>query len=347
MRANIIYLIFVLNVFMSCEKTPARDEVSLPAAQEGGIFILNEGSFNNGNASLTFYDFKANTLTDDVFYTANGRHLGDVLQSMTIYNRDAFLVVNNSKKIEIIDGVSFKSKGTITGFSSPRYLLMVSGSKAYVSDLYDNHIAVVDMSTKSITKKIQCIGATEQMLMINNKVYVCNTLQKSLYIVDATTDVLTDSIQLSYGPNSLVVDKNYKLWVLCSGDKSNGINSGLFRINPFTDSVELAFKNIYPAGIFGASKLSINSAKDQLFWLNGDVQSIKITDTVIPSLPFIHSFNNVFYGIGIDPRTGEIYVSDAIDFVQKSTIYKYSASGETKGFFKGGIITSGFYFDYR
>jgi YVTN family beta-propeller protein len=341
------YPVIIFLLLVSCEKPPAFDPPVIPPSAQGGIFILNEGGFNNGNASLGYYSFTDKTLTDDVFYATNNRHLGDVLQSMTVYNGIAYLVVNNSKKVELMDMNSFQSAGTINGFTSPRYLLFVNPNKAYVSDLYDNAVAVVDMTSRSIVKKIPCPGATEQMKLLNNKVYVCNTLQKSLYIIDPYTDQLTDSIPLSYGPNSLVLDQVNKLWVLCSGDKSKGYNAALYRIDPWSDSVERSFTNISPDGTFGAEKLSINGTRDRLYWLNADVQSIGITDSVMPSQPFVHSFKNIFYGLGVDSVTGEVYVSDAIDFVQKSTIYIYSPSGGMKAVFKGGIITNGFYYYYK
>jgi YVTN family beta-propeller protein len=342
-----LILFYSCVVFVSCEKSPIVNDIGpLPPAKQGGIFILNEGGFNNGNASLTFYDFQKKALTDDVFFTVNSRHLGDVLQSITLYNGKAFLVLNNSKKIEIIDASTFLSKGTITGFNSPRYMLILNSLKAYVSDLYDNNIAVVDLTSNIIIKKIPCAGATEQMLCTNNKVYVTNTLQKSVYIIDPITDQLTDSISLSYGPNSIVLDTNNKVWVLCSGNQSKNINAGLYRINPMNDSVEFAIHAIAPTGIFGASKLCIDGTKKKLFWLNNDVQSFNISDTILSSTPFIRAFKNNFYGLGVDPTTNEIYVSDAIDFSQKSIVNIYSSNGSTTATFKSGINTNGFYFYY-
>lgn len=343
----LLFLVFVTSI-ISCEKPPLPNSSDiLPPAQQGGIFILNEGGFNNGNASVNFYDFQNRTMNEDVFFTANNRHLGDVLQSMTINKGTAYLVLNNSKKIELIDATTFLSLGTINGFNSPRYMLLINDAKAYVTDMYDNSIAVVDLTQKTITKKISCAGSTEQLLMVNNKVYVTNTSQKSIYVYDPTTDLLIDSIQLSYGPNSIVLDKNNKIWVLCSGNQSKQINAGLFRINPIVDTVEFSLRSIYPEGIFGASKLCINGSGDKLYWLNNHVQSQNITDTAYVATPFIYSLKNNYYGINVDPKTNEIYLSDAIDFAQKSNVYIYSPAGAMSAFFKAGINTNGFYFNYK
>ncbi|MFI5221420.1 MAG: YncE family protein [Bacteroidia bacterium] len=345
---RIFFIFFFILLLYSCEK--ALDTVRNPAivpSLQGGIFIINEGGFNNGNASLSFYDFTSQTVSDDVFFSVNNRHLGDVFQSVSIGNGSAYLVMNNSKKIEVIDASTFQLKATITGFNSPRYLTFINSAKAYVSDLYDNSISVVDLQTNSISKKIPCLAGTEQMLLVNQKIFVTNTKQNSVYVFDPVLDILTDSIPVSFGSNSLVMDKNNKLWILCSGDKASNKMAGLYRINPLNDSVEFFLKNMYPSGIFGASKLCINGTKDRLYWLNLDIQTISITDTAIASSPFVHSVNNTFYGLGVDSGSGRIYVSDAMNFIQRSTISIYNTSGELKGMIRGGINTNGFYFYYR
>ena len=342
-----LHLILIILIFTSCEKPPTSQPVIIPSAQQGGMFVLNEGGFNNGNASLSYYSYANKSMTNDVFYSVTNRHLGDVLQSMTLVDNTAYLVLNNSKKVEVIDATTFVSKGIINGFLSPRYLLQINTTKAYVSDLYDNNIAVVNLSNNTINSKISCPGATEQMLLVYNRVYVTNTLQKSIYVIDPLIDKVIDSIQLSYGPNSLVLDKNNNLWVLCSGNKTKGYNAAIYKIDLATNKISTSNSNINPVGIFGATKLVTNGSKDKLYWLNGDVQSISVNDTMLNVQSFIPAVKSNFYGLGVDPITGEVFVSDALDFVQQAAIYKYKSTGELEGVFKCGVITNGFLFDYR
>ena len=71
---------------------------------------------------------------------------------------------------------------------------------------------------------------------------------------------------------------------------------------------------------------------------------MSIVATTIPTNPFIAQSGVNFYGLGIDPATNEIYVSDAIDYVQKGVIYRYQSNGTLINTFRAGITPGDFYF---
>lgn len=87
-----------------------------------GLFITNEGNFQYGNATLSFYDTQTRKIDNEVFFRANDQKLGDVAQSMTMYGGLGWIVVNNSHVIFAIDPVTFKEVGRITNLTSPRYI---------------------------------------------------------------------------------------------------------------------------------------------------------------------------------------------------------------------------------
>ena len=66
------------------------------------------------------------------FLKCNGRPLGDVPNSMIINGYLAYIVVNNSGKIEVINRNSLESVATINGLISPRNMAVVNDNKAYV-----------------------------------------------------------------------------------------------------------------------------------------------------------------------------------------------------------------------
>ena len=119
-----------LIAFSSCKK----DEiVTVETENYKGVFVVNEGGFAKSNGSIGLYK-PGEKKYFDAFKKANSLPLGDVVQSMSLIGTNYYIVVNNSNKIEVVSKKDFKSVSTIST-PSPRYVLDVSYSKAYVSNL--------------------------------------------------------------------------------------------------------------------------------------------------------------------------------------------------------------------
>lgn len=339
---------FCLILFFSCKKEDQNIDnkgLTIPfdtlSNSSSAVFIVNEGNFQWGNGSVSLYDVKAAAVEEDIFKKVNNRPLGDVVQSMEIFKGKGYLVVNNSQKIEVVDPLTFQSIGSINGLTSPRYFKGITSVKAYATDIWANKISVIDLISNSVIKQIPCKGWTEEMLLYQEKCFVANLYSEYLYVINTINDVVEDSIKISYGSNSLRLDKYGKLWVLCSGDKDKGFLGGIHRIDPISKQVELSlnFNTISDE----PKNLRINPTADTLYYLNKGLYKMPITNSFLPVSSFISEKSN-FYGLGVDPKSGEIYVSDAIDFVQKGIVFRYSSSGELKNSFKVGIIPGDFYF---
>lgn len=326
--------------FAGCRKEdPPEPE---PPVLDGGVYILNEGNYQWGNGRVDHLRFSDNAYTEDLFKQVNQRSLGDVVQSMQIYNGRGYIVVNNSGKVEVVDMAGFTSVGTITGLTSPRYFLPINGNKAYVSDLYSNCIYIVDPATLQITGNIPLQGSSEEMALADEKVFVTNTRTSFLYVIDAAANVVTDSIAIGYAANSIVTDKNGRLWMVCAGSTTPSSPAGIWCVDPQTRQVVQHFDLGNTLEIW--DKLRINAGRDKLYYPNSGIWRLDITATALPSAPLIPQDGRLFHGLGIDPASGNIYVSDAIDYVQHGKVYRYSPEGTLIDSFSTGIIPSGFCF---
>ena len=179
----------------------------LPEASGDGLFIINEGNFMYGNATLSYYDPAAHTVQNEVFARANGMKLGDVAQSMTIHGDLGWIVVNNSHVIFAIDLKTFREVGRITGLTSPRYMHFVSDTKAYVTQIWDSRICIIDPQRYEVTGYIDCPGmtpenaSTEQMVQIGDYVYVnCWSYQNRLLKIDTRTDRIVAQLEVGIQP---------------------------------------------------------------------------------------------------------------------------------------------------
>jgi hypothetical protein len=346
MKKSIFYVVTGLLVLLgSCDNKPKiHDEVVIPPPINGSVWIVNEGNFQSGNSTLSVLNFTNGQLYQDVFENNNGRKLGDVFQSVNIFHGRAYLVVNNSKKIEVVDPSTYKAIGVINGFTSPRYILPVNEGKAYVSEYYADAISIVDLNNNTISGSIAIKGWMDEMVMVNDKVYVTNAKKEYVYIIDALSDKLEDSIKVVYAPVSIQVDAQNKIWVLSNGKTDQTVRPALQRINPATKEVERNMSLFFSEA--DVSRLRTNAAKDKVYWLSRHVYTHDIKDSVVLSTPFIRSVFSNYYGLGVDPRTNELYISDAKDFVQRSNISRYNSSGIAVGDFTAGLITGDFFFYY-
>ncbi len=349
-KSNYFLYLILMVAFGACETQPTiTPEYPVILNPKGGLFILNEGNFQFGNATIDYYDFETQKLSTNAFETTNNRKLGDVLQSMTRYGDKGYLVINNSQKIEVININTLSSLATISGFVSPRFMVILGAQRAYVSEYYNGGVKVVDLNTNQIIQTIPVNGNCDELLVYNNKLYVTVSNKKLVYVINTQSNVIMDSIDVAYGPNSLLIDKNNNLWVLSSGRTINGggfENGALQKINTDVDTVLQQF-SITRQSEHGPIKLRSNAKKDELYWINKSIYKHAISSNVISSNPWLPSFNSNFWALNFDSLTDEIYVGDAIDFVQRSTINRYDETATLRGTFKAGIITGDFYFYYR
>lgn len=346
------YILIFLCLFLSSCMEDIQEEVQNYETDLNGLFIVNEGNFMYGNASLSFYDIENKKIMNDVFFHANGKPLGDVAQSVTVRGNLAYVVVNNSSVIFVIDKNTFKIKGLIKGLTSPRYIHFMSDTKAYVTDLYAKAITVIDPSTFSIIKRIDLnngIGKqhpTEQMIQYKNLLFTnCWSYDNKILVIDTNTDKLIDKIEVPIQPSSLCIDKNNKIWTITDGgyeDSPYGHEiPALIKIDAETRKVERVFKfklNDSP------SEVCLNGTKDKIFFINNDIWKMDVKANSLPEKPLINSNGTIYYGLSVNPQNGEVYVADAIDYVQRGIVYRYSNKGEAIDNFKVGIIPGAFCF---
>ncbi len=353
-KIKILIALSILIIVSSCKDK--EDPPLVEYKKNSGVFICNEGNFTFGNASLSFYDPETKEVSNDIFYNGNNFPLGDVAQSMTIDGKTGYIVINNSGKVLVINTDDFTHKGTISGLTSPRYIEIIDNSKAYVTDLYNENIAIVNPTTFEKIGDLNIGHGTEQMVSHGDFTYVTSwSYNDKVYKINHITDQIIDTITVTKQPNSIVVDKNNKLWVLSDGGAQGStygqVNSALTCINIDNFSIEQAFT--FPSIETSPSELTTNGNKDTLYFLNGSwgssvaesgVYRMSIDEQLLPSTPFINEGNNMFYGLGVDPEKTSIYVSDAIDYSQKGIVYRYSGSGTVVDSFKVEISPSAFCF---
>lgn len=323
-----------------------QEKFRYPCAEGSGVFIVCEGNFMYGNATLSYYAPSSGELENEVFARANGMKLGDVAQSMTIHDGIGYIVVNNSGVIFGIDTETFAVKRVIQGIGSPRYMYF-RGDEAYVTSLYEPHIAVVDVHTASVTAYIETPGhtSTEQMAAFGNLLFVsCWSYDDTVLAVDMDARSVAGQIKLRSQPRYMASDCYGKLWVLTDGGLGDGESAtppALYRIDPSSLAVEREF--VFRAGD-SPKGLCTDGDGETIYFLNEDVWRMDAQASELPAEPFIRSVNTIYYALGIDPRSGDVYVGDAIDYQQQGVVFRFSKDGKGLDTLRVGITPSAFCF---
>jgi YVTN family beta-propeller protein len=321
-----------------------------------GFFIVNEGGYPNDNSSISFYNSETDKITEDVFFSINGRKLGVQAQSMTVFEDKGYIMVQGSAKIEVIDANTYKSIATITEeIESPRYFLGVSATKGYVSDWGANGVTgtvkVIDLSTNTVTKTIATGKGANRMLKVGNAVYVTNAggwgNDNTVKIIDTNTDAVTATITVGDNPNSIQLDAAGNIWVASSGaiaydenwniDEENSTKGSLSKITPDnTESLRLEVASVTSGG---AGNLSVSPDGKTLYYtFNGGVYSLSNTATALPTTALV---TKSYYGLVVDPASGNLIGTLAPNFSSAGTIEVLTPSGSVVDTHTAGIGPNG------
>lgn len=354
-----VYALVLIGLTSACKKVESPEERTTSGAHPfaHGVFISNEGSYGSGTGTISFFDRTRNIVTNDIFEKVNNRPLGNIVQSMEVINDKAFIVVNNANKIEVVNASDFKSIGSIKNLEFPRYIIGGGNGKAYVSQWSSSgSIAVIQLSTLNLVKTIATADGPDRMLLAGNKLYVVNTggfgSDNRLSVINTQNDVFEKNIQIGDSPNSLVLDVNNKLWVLCGGKKvyepapSYALDTAattagsLYRIDAVTGNIEMNIS--FSSKLNLPSNLCINNTKDLLFFNGGDgIYSMPISGSSLPTVPIVQK---TFYGLGFDPIEKYIYAADPQDYQGKGVVYRYTETGNAVDNYSVGIIPGNFLF---
>lgn len=349
-KRTLLLLLFAA-VFTSC----STDDPVDPNADEAyydGVFILNEGNFGSGNASVSFVENGTNEVSHRIFKNANsGTNLGDTAQDLGFYEDLAFVVLNASNKIEVVNRYTFETVASISeGLNNPRKIAFLD-DKAYVSnwgeglDPADDFVAVFNAETFELEQEISVAEGPEAIVAEGSKVYVAHiggwSFNNIVSVIDAGTAEVSQTIQVGDVPVSMLLE-NGNLWVLSSG-----------------------LPNYAPAGeSFGSiSKIDLNLLQVEQEWevaghpanlvedngsfyytLENAVYTFSPSEENQPEIPFLE-LNDVRVLYGFKVFNSKVYAASAnFDFTGNGRLFIYDlANNNTVTSFQTGINPNGIF----
>ena len=337
--------VFFLMLFFafSCSDDSTTETTPL-GDYENGYFITNEGPFQNGTGTITFVGDDG-VVSQNVYKTVNGEDLGNIVNSMYIYDDTGYIVVNNSHRVVVVNRYTMEKLATIEGSDilNPRHFT-VANDTGYVSnwgdpfDTTDDYVAVVDLNTNTVISKISVGEGPERMISNESEVFVA--LQggygqnNMVVLIDTATGQIKDNITVGDVPNSLAFDDAGDVLVLCGGAPA------------FTGSETAGSLYTIDTSDFSTSFLEFQSKQHPnllnydgglaFYLLGGKVYQ---TDSSSESLPTeaVNGLDGFYYGMTVKNRI--LYGTDAGDFASEGTVKRYNViSGDLLETIPAGVV---------
>jgi len=336
--------LLILGVSVSCRNDDNTDILPPDPGllYENGFLISNEGNFGTPTASVDFIPNDFSEPVFDIYSKANnGESLGDVLQNIYLKDNAAFLVLNNSNKIVVVNRYTFNKIGEITDhINLPRYATSTD-NYLYVSNSGNPaSISVYNLQDLSFVKEIPVNTTAEYIVNASDKIFVQNAsfgFGNSLSLIDPSSQSVTSSIDLPKGQLQKIVSDGTQVYALASDDSAD---SYIYKITPsgnISETIDLI-------GISGARNLELDSGKFY-FTAGLDVYQMDATSNNIPASPIFTAAESAPYSglYGFSVIDGKIFTADASGFTADSEVTVYNTSGDILKTFKAGRGTNSFY----
>lgn len=368
-----VYFLPLLMVATSCREdelvVPTEYDIIPETPSEStrirGFYLVNEGNMGSNKCTLDYFDYFTGLYARNFYAERNPtviKELGDVGNDIGIYGSKMYVVVNCSHKVEVLDARSGVRLGQID-IPNCRYVRFHRG-KAYVSAyvgpvLIDPNApkgAVYEVDTASIqvTRKVIVGYQPEEMEVVDDYMYVANSGGYRAPDYDNTVSVIQmidfkqiRQIEVGINLHRLKKDRYKQLWVSSRGDYM-GRPSRLYVLdskNPYnrmevTDTIPVACSNMAIRGdslYYYATEWNNFTATNAISYGIINVRTHEIVST-----NFITDGTDrdiiIPYGIAVHPETGDIFVTDAKNYVSSGTLYCFGPDGRKKWSVRTGDI---------
>jgi len=320
------------------------------------LFVVNEGGFGAGNASISILDIATDVMRNNVFEKENNFLLGDIAQSIYWEGNRAFIVVNNSQKIEVVDTEDFSSIQTIGGLSSPNFIAPMKGDRFLVSELFNENLTIINEADGSIDGTIELVCpqpddmsfncGNDRLITVDDYVYIGNKGTGALMrtsVSGSEINPVDDVISLSGTPKDMVLDLTGTLWVL-TFDFGDSANNTLYGIDP--ESFSIVSEASIGAIPFASVNMTINEAGDMLYFNEGSFSSMSIDEDWASRKTIYDNPDEIgVYGFIVDEEETFLYLGDQADYASPSQVIKVDlATGLEENRYDVGVLPSKFYF---
>lgn len=332
------------------------------SAKPSGIYLVNQGNQGSNKARLDFLNFHNGFYIRDVFTEYNPevvKGLGDTGNDVQVYKGKVFVAVNGSHKVEIMDAYTMKRLAQVD-VPNCRFIAF-DGNHAYVTSYVAKDeeslktqkgaLYCIDLDTYKVTGQVTVGYQPEQLVIMDGKAYVANSgglakdYDNTVSVVDLKSMKVEYDIEVAVNLQLMLVDAEGTIWVSSIGNYRD-VSSTLNYLVKKGDKYELGGTVNVPVSsmaLAGDKIYVIGTTYNPTTWKPTTTYNIVNAKTrKLESGSFItdgtESDITTAYTVTVNPGNGDIYVTDAKDYVSSGTLHCYTGSGKHKWSVRTGDI---------
>lgn len=333
--------------------TPPRADSTFAAGDPVAMYLINEGNMGSNKASIDLLDYRKAEYIRSIYTERNPnvvKELGDVGNDIAIYGSKLYAVINCSHKVEVMDARTCVRIGQIE-MANCRYIAFAEGKAyitAYVSpEGYDNRrlgaLYEVDTTSLRITRTMQVGYQPEELVVKDGYLYVANSggfqpgYDSTLSIINIAEWREVKRLPVAINLHRLRLDTHGQLWLTARGDygsthpclvclKADGADTRVIE----RLAIECSNMAIQGDSLYYYTTVWDPNSKDnhvQYGILNTQTRKVLTHNFITDGT---ESEITIPYGIAIHPYNGDIYLTDAKNYVSSGTLSCYSRQGERR-----------------
>lgn len=336
-----------------------------------GIYLLNEGNMGSNKATIDYVDFCNATYVRNIYSERNPKvvkELGDVGNDIQIYGSKLYAVINCSHKVEVMDVRTCERIAQID-IPNCRYICFADG-RAYVTS-YVGPVSMsddtplgalfeIDTATLRITDRISVGYQPEGVERLGEHLYVANSggyrkpnYDNTVSIVGLRSFKQVEKLPVRENLSHIKSDRYGKLWVVSRGDYEKQPATLLTvtptAVNYAVDTLHIPCTNFCISGdslYFFATLWNEQTQTNTLSYGIVHTKTKELLSTAFITDGTEKSITTP-YGIAVNPYNGDIYLTDAKNYVSSGQLHCYSREGKLKWSVRTGDIPAHLTFCYR
>ena len=321
------------------------------------LFVLNEGAFNKNDASLDFFRFTDGKYVRNAFSQMNPTitgGLGSVANCLTLFYNTAWIAVNQSNLVEVIDARNEKHVASFE-VPSPREIAL-DGNYAYVTSYAGAYyggedrlgaVYRINLSTEKVDGHIEVGYQPEGVTVCGEYIFVANSggfhngYDNRVTVIDRASFTIIKQIEVAVNLKSIVSDGQRFVWVQSQGNWSD-IHSGIYQIDadnlqviPQTSEIKAIRASVMYYDPFG-NYLYVIGTPDEYDWNKTNkaytLWSVNVGSGSVQGNVFANDMRQIVtpYGLAVDPIQRVVYISDSGDGTRPGTVSAFDADQKLK-----------------